>query len=166
MKVVRIFVNNNDSIKNVEIQEKELRCLNENIGANLQFENISTEFDETSSTIEQRFKNLIEKLEDNCEIILDMTYGSKTLVPVLFYVLGFAEKFFDADIKKILYDKARFVKRTVEVDGKIIEARVPDPDTCEIFDITSLFYLNSLASVMEAPDSKTAMERLNKFLSL
>ena len=143
-----------------------MRYLNENIGANLKFEDVSTEFDETSSTIEQRFKNLIEKLEDNCEIILDMTYGSKTLVPVLFYVLGFAEKFFDADIKNILYDKAKFEKRKLEVDGKMIETSTPNPDSCEIFDITSLFYLNSLTSVMEAPDSKTATERLDRFFKL
>lgn len=166
VKVVRIYINTDNSIRNAEIQEKELEYLNETIGANLKFEDISTEFDENSSTIEQRFKNLIEKLEDNCEIILDITYGSKTLVPVLFYVLGFAEKFFNADIKNILYDKVRFVKRKHEADGKMIETSTPDPASCEIFDITSLYYLNSLASVMSAPDGKTALERLNKFLSL
>ncbi len=166
VKVVRIYVDTKNSLRNAEIQKEELECLNKNIGAKLIFEDISTEFDETSSTVEQRFKKLIEKLEDNCEIILDMTYGSKTLVPVLFYVLGFAEKFFNADIKNILYDKARFEKCQVEVDGKMKEVSTPNPESCEIFDITPLFYLNSLTSIMEAPDGKTALARLDKFFAL
>ena len=32
--------------------------------------------------------------------------------------------------------------------------------------MTSLYYLNSLTSVMSAPDSKTALERLDKFFNL
>lgn len=159
VKIVRILVSNEASKQNVKSQKAELEKLNENIGAKLTFKEIESEFDDSGRTIEKRFQELIGELEEDCEIFLDMTFGSKTLVPVLFYVLGFAEKFFDADIKNILYDKIAFKRLD---NGK----SVPDPDSCEIFDVTSLFYLNSLATVMSAPDGKTALERLNKFLSL
>lgn len=159
VKVVQILVSNEASKQNVKLQKAELEKLNENIGAKLSFKEIVTDFDDSGRTIEKRFQELIGELEDNCDIYLDMTFGSKTLVPVLFYVLGFAEKFFDADIKNILYDKVEFKRLN---NGK----SVPVPDKCEIFDVTSLFYLNSLTTVMSAPDSKTALERLNKFLSL
>ena len=159
VKVIRILVSNEASKKNVKLQEAELSKLNENIGAKLDFKEIVTDFDDSGRTIEKRFQELIGELEEDCEIFLDMTFGSKTLVPILFYVCGFAERFFNANIKNIFYDKIEFMRLE---NGK----SVPKPDTCEIFDVTSLYYLNSLTSVMSAPDGKTALERLNKFLAL
>ena len=159
VKIVRILVHNDTSEHNAEIQKSELEKLNENIGAKLEFKKVLTDFDDSGRTIEKRFQELIGELEEDSEISLDMTFGSKTLVPVLFYVLGFAEKFFEADVKNILYDKMEFKRLD---NGK----SAPNPDTCEIYDVTSLFYLNSLTSVMEAPDGKTAIERLGKFFAL
>mgnify|MGYP003563892510 FL=1 len=40
------------------------------------------------------------------------------------------------------------------------------PGASELFDVTALFYLNSLTNVMSAPDGKTALERLDKFFAL
>lgn len=159
VKVVRVLVNSGKSMRNAEIQKAELEELNKGIGAKIAYDEVTTEFDETSKTIEERFRKLIGTLEDDCEIVLDMTFGSKTLIPVLFYVLGFAEKFFNADIKNILYDKTEFQRLP---GGK----SVPRPDSCKLYDITPLFFLNSLANVMSAPDSKTALERLDKFFAL
>ena len=42
----------------------------------------------------------------------------------------------------------------------------PIPDASELFDVTPLYYLNSLTNVMTAPDGKTALERLDKFFEL
>ena len=154
VKIVQILVRNDASERNAILQKEEIEKLNKSIGAKFEFKEILTDFDDSSITIEKRFQELIGELEEDCEVFLDMTFGSKTLVPVLFYVCGFAEKFFDADIKNILYDKVKFEKGH------------PVADSCEIYDVTSLFYLNSLTSVMDAPDGKTALERLNKFLSL
>ena len=41
-----------------------------------------------------------------------------------------------------------------------------DDNTAELYDVTPLYYLNSLASVMDAPDGKTALERLDKFFAM
>ena len=64
--------------------------------------------------------------------------------------MGFAEKFFDADVKNIVYGKFRF----------------DDNNSAEIYDVTALYYLNSLTNVMSAPDGKTALARLDKFFEL
>ena len=133
--------------------------VNESINAELHFDKVYTDFNDSGNTISSRYRELIGKLKEDCEIICDMTYGTKTIIPVLFYVLGFAEKFFNADVKNILYDKTEFEKLP---SG----ASFPKPETCELFDVTSLYYLNSLTSVMEAPDGKTALKRLDTFFAL
>ena len=102
-----------------------------------------------------RFRQLIEQVEENAAIYADMTYGPKTLTPVIFFVLSFAEKFFNADISHIVY-------------GRIIHGNDKKAigNTAELYDVTPLYYLNSLTSVLEAPDGKTALDRLNKFFAL
>lgn len=154
--IIQILVNSSKSkaVRNAEIQQTELDKLNKDIEAVIHYQSITTEFNDTGKTIEKRFRELIGVLQEDSQIITDMTYGTKTLIPVLFYVLGFAEKFFNADIKNILYDKIEF------------DHGYPVPGTCELYDVTSLYYLNSLTSIMKAPDGKTALERLDKFFAL
>lgn len=67
-------------------------------------------------------------------------------------MLGFAEKFFGSDIKNIVYGKIVFSK-----EKKAVES------TAELFDVTFLFCLNSLALVMNAPNGKKALKILNNF---
>lgn len=154
--IIQILVNSSKSkaVRNAEIQQTELDKLNKDIEAVIHYQSITTDFNDTGKTIEKRFRELIGVLKEDSQIITDMTYGTKTLIPVLFYVLGFAEKFFNADIKNILYDKIEF------------DHGYPVPGTCELYDVTSLYYLNSLTSIMKAPDGKTALERLDKFFAL
>lgn len=155
VEIIQIKTESRDTEANSEKQKQELDSINKNIGANIHYAFVESPFKETSDIVELRFKQIVEKLEDDCEIYADMTYGPKTLIPVLFYALSFAEKFFNADIKHIIYGKI-----VHDDNKKTLE------NTAELYDVTPLFYLNSLTSVMSAPDSKTALERLNKFLSL
>ena len=108
VKVVRIITEGEVSQSNVQLQKEELEKINESIGANIKYEEITAAFKETSDVVQARFRQIVQKLENECEVYADMTYGPKTLTPVLFYALGFAEKFFDADIKNIVYGKAVF----------------------------------------------------------
>ena len=71
--------------------------------------------------------------------------------------MSFAEKFFNADIKKIVYGKVEFIKHD---DGKAY------PEKPELYDITSLYYLNNLMGAMEAPSGKEALKSLDSFFSL
>jgi hypothetical protein len=159
VKVVRIVtekeVSEDISEEILKYQQEELDKINESIGAKISYEEVRETFKETSDIVQSRFRQIVGALENGCEIYADITYGPKTLTPVLFYALGFAEKFFDADIKNIVYGKAVFGKD-----------KQPIPDASELFDVTPLYYLNSLTNVMTAPDGKTALERLDKFFEL
>lgn len=155
VKVVRIVTEGEFSEDNVNLQQEELDKINESIGAKISYTEVRETFKETSDIVQSRFRQIVGTFEDDCEIYADMTYGPKTLTPVIFYALGFAEKFFDADIKNIVYGKAVFDKKKKAIPG-----------ASELFDVTSLYYLNSLTNVMNAPDGKTALERLDKFFEL
>ena len=155
VKVVRIVTEGKFSDENVAHQKEELEAINAGIGARIEYVEVTAPFKETSDIVESRFKQIVQTLEDGCAIFADMTYGPKTLTPVLFFALSFAEKFFDAEISNIVYGKITF-----NAD------KTADTSSAELYDVTPLYYLNSLTSVMSAPDSKTAIERLDKFLSL
>lgn len=150
LKVVRIITEGEFSESSAKQQQEELDKINENIGAKITYTDVRESFKETSDIVQSRFRQIVGTFENNCEIYADMTYGPKTLTPVLFYALGFAEKFFDADVKNIVYGKFRF----------------DDNNSAEIYDVTALYYLNSLTNVMSAPDGKTALARLDKFFEL
>ncbi len=155
VKVVRIITDGTTSDENAKLQKEELDKINEKIGAKITYTEVRETFKETSDIVQSRFRQIVGTFEDDCEIYADMTYGPKTLTPVIFYALGFAEKFFDADIKNIVYGKAVFDKEKKAIPG-----------ASEIFDVTALYYLNSLTNIMSAPDGKTALERLDKFFEL
>lgn len=155
VKLVQIVTDGIYSDDNAKLQKEELDDINSKIGAKIEYVKIEAPYKETSDVVESRFTQIVNKLEDDCMIFADITYGPKTLTPVLFFALGFAEKFFNADIANIVYGRILFDKN-----------KQTAADTAVLYDVTSLFYLNSLTSVMSAPDSQTALERLSKFLAL
>ncbi len=155
VKVVRIITEGDASAENAVFQKEELDGINAVIGAQIEYVELFSSFKETSDVVEARFKQIVDTFEEKCTIFADMTYGPKTLTPVLFFTLNFAEKFFNADISHIVYGKIRFNKD-----------KTANEDTAELFDVTPLYYLNSLSSVMSAPDGKTAVKRLEQFLAL
>lgn len=155
VKVVQVVTEGEFSDENVKLHKEELDKINENIGAKITYTEVRERFRETSDIVQSRFRQILGTLENECEIYADMTYGPKTLTPVLYYALGFAEKFFDADIKNIVYGRITFNKN-----------KESNSNSAELFDVTALYYLNSLTNVMSAPDGKTALERLDKFFEL
>lgn len=155
VKVVRIVTESEFAQKNTDYQKEELDGINATIGARISYEEVQAPFKETSDVVESRFRQIVATFEEGCQIFADMTYGPKTLIPVLFFALGFAERFFDADISNIVYGAI--------VHDKNKQAK---ESSAALYDVTPLFYLNSLTSVMEAPDGKTAIERLDKFFAL
>ena len=153
--VVRIVTEGKFSEGMKNIQREELDKINASIGANIVYAEINAPFKETSDVVESRFRQILGNLKDDCVIYPDMTYGPKTLTPVLFFALGFAEKFFNAEIANIVYGKVLH-----DNEKKVIGS------SAVLYDVTPLYYLNSLTSVMSAPDSKTALERLDKFFAM
>lgn len=137
--------------RNIQDYKDELNACN-TAGAKINYVILETEFDESQRVLEKRYKLMAEQLEEDCEIYADITFGIRTVPIVLIGVLNFAEKFFNADIKSIVYGKVEFVD-----DGKGGDQKIISP---EIFDVTGIYYLNHLTSSIEAPNAKAALDSL------
>ena len=98
-----------NSAVNGGIFQKELNAINREIGAQIEYITIATPFVETRDIHERLLRDMVAKLEEKAEIIADVTYGPKPLPIIMFSVLNFAEKFFAADIKNIVYGKVDFI---------------------------------------------------------
>mgnify|MGYP003507969652 FL=1 len=102
---------------------------------------------------------MVAKLEDNAEIIGDVTYGPKPLPIIMFAVMNFAEKFFKAKIKNIVYGKVDFVD-----DGS--GTGKTKPVNPVLYDLTPLYYLNNVTNSMEYKSSEDAVKALDTLLDL
>ena len=139
--------------KNCGLFMQELDTINVDIGAKISYETLDLEFKETKDNHETRLKAMLDKVEENSQIFADITFGPKPLPMILMCVLSFAEKFLNCDVKSVIYGKVSF-----DQDNK---AGSP-----ELFDITSLYYLNNLTNSMIAIDGKEARKNLDEFFSL
>ena len=63
----------------------------------------------------------------------------------------------NADIKKVIYGKVEFVKHS---DGKTY------PEKPELYDVTSLYYLNNLVGTMEASSCSEDQKSLKAFFNI
>lgn len=160
-KVKVILLSKNDIDGNSSINagyfQKELNKINREIGAEIEYITIATPFEETRNIHETLLKDMINKLEKDAEIIGDITYGPKPLPIIMFSVMNFAEKFFKAKIKNIVYGKVDF--KNID-DGKTI------PINPVLYDLTPLYYLNSLTNAMEYKTSEDAVKALNTLIDL
>ncbi len=147
----------NNSEKNTEIFKNELDEINTKIGAKIEYETIESDFVEDKKNNEKRLRAMLSKIEKNTEIYADITFGQKPLPMILMCVLGFSEKFFNADIKKIVYGKVDFIKHD---DGIFY------PENAELYDVTFLYYLNNLMAAMDAPNGEEALKNLDLFFAL
>jgi hypothetical protein len=152
VKVVLLRKDADNSDKNVDEYKNELDSINISIGAKIEYKVLSTPHNESREVQEKLLQKMVDELVENTEIYADITYGPKSLAIITFSVLNFAEKFFKADIKNIVYGKADFDK-----DNK--------PINPELFDMTALFYLNSIANTMECKDGEAAKKLLKAILS-
>lgn len=147
----KVDIEGNSAI-NAGIFQKELNEINRGIGADIEYITIATPFEETRDVHETLLKDMVSKLENGAEIIGDVTYGPKPLPIIMFAVMNFAEKFFSAEIKNIVYGKVDFV------GGK--------PVNPVLYDLTPLYYINSLTNTMEYKSSDEAVKALNLLLDL
>ena len=142
-----------NSGKNSGLFMQELDAINSEIGAKISYETLDSEFKETKDIHEKLLQNMLDKIEEQTEIYADITYGPKPLPMILMCVLSFAEKFLNCDVKSVVYGKVDF-----DDNNK--------PCNPELYDVTSLYYLNNLTSSMVADNGKDARQSLNEFFSL
>lgn len=142
-----------NSGRNSGLFMQELDEINSEIGAKISYETLDSEFKETKDIHEKRLQDMLDKIEEHTEIYADITYGPKPLPMILMCVISFAEKFLNCDVKSVVYGKVDF-----DDNNK--------PCNPELYDVTSLYYLNNLTSSMVADNGKDARQSLNEFFSL
>ncbi len=148
-----------NSAINAGIFQKELNNIKRSIGADIEYITLATPFEETRAVHETLLRDMVDKLENGAEIIGDVTYGPKPLPIIMFAVMNFAEKFFSAKIKNIVYGKVDFVD-----DGSGIGKTKPVNPV--LYDLTPLYYLNSVTNAMEYKTSEEAVKALDVLLDL
>lgn len=154
----KVDIEGNSAI-NAGIFQKELNIINRGIGADIEYITIATPFEETRGVHETLLRDMVGKLENGAEIIGDVTYGPKPLPIIMFAVMNFAEKFFAAKIKNIVYGKVDFVD-----DGS--GTGKTKPVNPVLYDLTPLYYLNSVTNAMEYKSSDEAVKALDVLLDL
>lgn len=142
-----------NSGRNSGLFMQELDAINAEIGAKISYETLDSEFKETKDIHEKRLQDMLDKIEEHTEIYADITYGPKPLPMILMCVISFAEKFLNCDVKSVVYGKVDF-----DDNNK--------PCNPELYDVTSLYFLNNLTSSMVADNGKDARQSLNEFFSL
>lgn len=149
----------NNSAVNLQKFQDELDAINQRIGAKIEYKNIMTPFVETRDIHEELLRSIVGELEDGAEIISDVTYGPKTLPLLLFVAMRFAEKYFRCKTESIVYGKVNFVD-----DGSGTGKTKPiDP---VLYDLTPLYYLNSLTDSLECESSQEAVRALDLLLKM
>ena len=154
IKVVLLRTENvtENNQKNSDLFSQESNSINSKIGAKITYDILDSDFKETKNNHELRLKRMIDEIEDNSPLFADIAYGPKPLPMVLMCVLSFAEKFLNCDVKSVVYGKVNFTGENIS-----------NP---ELYDVTSLYYLNNLTSSMVAKDSKDARKALDEFFAL
>lgn len=151
--LLRTLDKDSNSEKNSGLFMQELDSINSEIGAKISYETLDSEFKETKDNHEKRLQDMLDKIEENTEIYADITYGPKPLPMILMCVISFAEKFLNCDVKSVVYGKVDFDEND-------------QPSNPELYDVTSLYYLNNLTNSMVADSGKEARQNLNEFFSL
>jgi len=141
-----------NSDRNTIEYKNELDRINSNLGAKIEYKILSAPHDESREVQEKLFKEILGEFVEGAAVYADITYGTKSLPIIVFSALSFAERFFKADIKNIVYGKVDFDK-----DNK--------PCNPELFDMSALFYLNSIVNTVECADGNSAMKMLDAILS-
>jgi hypothetical protein len=143
---------NGNSDRNVGEFMRELNLINKDVGAIIDYKVLSIPHDESREIQEKLLKDMVNEFTDDTVVYADITYGTKSLPIIVFSVLNIAEKFFKADIRNIVYGKVDF-----DENG--------NPINPELFDMTPLFYLNSIANTIECNDSNQAKKLLDSILT-
>ena len=154
----KVDIEGNSAINAGKFQA-ELNEINRSIGADIEYITLATPFEETRDVHETLLRDMIGKIEDSAEIIGDVTFGPKPLPIIMFAVMNFAEKFFGANIKNIVYGKVDFVD-----DGSGIGRTIAKNPV--LYDLVPLYYLNSLTNSMEYKTSADAVKALDTLLTI
>lgn len=137
---------------NAQVFMQELDEINQNIGANIEYVTLTSDFVESAAEQEKVFRAAIDQMEERSEVYVDITYGPKSLPIIMFAALNFAEKFMQVNVKGIVYGKVEFGPN----------ATMSNP---ELYNVTTLYYINSIMSEIDCDNASEAKMKLDRLLS-
>jgi len=137
--------------------QEELSNINKNIGAKIEYKVICKAYEETQESHGELLETLIDELEEKAEVSADVTYGAKPLPFIIFNVLTFAAKICNADIVSVIYGKVDFVEQQ---DG------TKKKENPTIFDLSRLYYLNTVSSTIKSKDINEAKQTIKKIINM
>ena len=108
VKVIYIMTTGKNSFcgQNERIFMEELDGINKKIGAVLSYDTVEMEFKAKKQTYNKLITDLAEKIPENAELFVDITYGSKPEIFSFFCALRFAEVFREANVQYFVYGKS------------------------------------------------------------
>jgi len=133
---------------------EELESINKEIGAVLSYDTVEIDFLATKQTYNKLITDLADKIPENAELYVDITFGFKPEILSLFCALRFVEEFRNAIVQYIVYGKVEFNPKTQQIEHPML------------FDITSLYYLFKLMGTMGAGNAESAAETLKDFFAM
>lgn len=138
---------------NIEIFKEEFNSVLKDKNISVEYLPLESEFDESKENHEIRFKKMISCLENDSELYADITFGPKLIPMMIFCVFNFAERFFNCNIKNIVYGKAMHDENNNPHDG-------------ELYDVSPMYHLNNLTNSMIASSGEEAIKNLDLFFAL
>ncbi len=129
--VVPILIDNPAAIKNYEIFQEELRRLSQKQGFEFHLDPVKKADNESTDTVVGLFARLIEKMEDGDTLFACVTFGTKPVSTVTTMALHYAHKAKEnAQVEAVVYG--------------LKDHADPSGNRGELYDMTSLFYIDSL----------------------
>ena len=152
VKVIMISTSpdNKNSKINKGLLEQEFRHIAQKYNIALEFKEIRLIKcrDKVVCHFDKWIYRISKEILPGSEVLADITYGQKPLVPVVFSALKVAEEIYSCDIRSILY-------------GSIDFNDYDKDDVCgDMYDLSSVFYLSDVVSHLDASDGKRKNDAL------
>jgi hypothetical protein len=138
---------------------KELEVINSEIGAVLSYERVEMDSKPVKRTLNKLITDLTEKIPEDAELYVDITYGLKPEVLSLFCALIFVEEFHNAVVEYFIWSQ---LETKYDPSGK----NPPEKVNPMIFDITSLYYLFKLIGSIDNAEPEKASNILKDFFDI
>lgn len=142
-----------DYKNNIEMCRAELDEVCRKTGATIEADVIYTPFKEDMQTHGDLLKQIIDKVGLNAELTVDMTYGPKDMVVVLFTALNFLEKFCGCEVANVIFGQIKKFENGVPVGAEICE-------------MAPLYYISKLMNDIECSDPAKAVNMLKVLLDM
>ena len=154
-EVIKLVINSIDNpvvVKNKKLFFEEVDALAAEINFKYDVSEIEKVDNEKTETHLKLFSDLLDEFEENDEIFACITYGTKPLSVVVNMALNYAYKSFEnVYINTIIY-------------GLITDRDLPQKG--EIYDVTSLFYMDSIVNELAGLKIKNPKLTIREMLNL